>query len=162
MAAVRRFGIGSAARAEPRVADAAVIRTTMTGMGETSKTRRRWLRFSLRTTFIVTTAVAVWLGYEWNWVRQRRAFLQRPGVQHVDPQLLLHQTSPPYWPLPPAAPGLLWLFGEQGIGALIVPIEAERFDESLPPDSYEEVRTANRLFPEGTVIEIYPFSPADP
>jgi len=33
---------------------------------------RRWFRFSLRTMFVVVTVFAVWLGYQVNWIRERK------------------------------------------------------------------------------------------
>jgi hypothetical protein len=45
---------------------------------------RRWFRFSVRTLFVVVTALACWLGYELNWIRQRHAILAE--AQH--PMLL--------------------------------------------------------------------------
>jgi hypothetical protein len=38
------------------------------------KPRRRF-RFSLRTMFVLVTALCVWLGYQLNWIRQRRNVL---------------------------------------------------------------------------------------
>jgi hypothetical protein len=35
----------------------------------------RWFRFSLRTLFVVVTVFGCWMGYEVNWIRQRRALL---------------------------------------------------------------------------------------
>ncbi len=35
----------------------------------------RWLRFSLRTLFVVVTVLACWLGYYVNWHAQRNAVL---------------------------------------------------------------------------------------
>ncbi len=35
----------------------------------TPTANRRWLRFSLRTLFVVVTVLCVWLGYELNWIR---------------------------------------------------------------------------------------------
>lgn len=37
-----------------------------------NKPRRRWLKFSLRTFFVLLTLLAVWLGYHVNWIRERR------------------------------------------------------------------------------------------
>lgn len=38
---------------------------------------RRYLRFSLLTMFVAMTAVAAWLEYHLNWLRQREAALDR-------------------------------------------------------------------------------------
>ena len=37
--------------------------------------RRRWFQFSLRTVFVGVTLVAMWLGWELKFVRERQAFL---------------------------------------------------------------------------------------
>jgi hypothetical protein len=47
-------------------------------MNET-KPKRRWFRFSLRTLFVAVTALACWLGWQVNIVRQRRAILDTIG-----------------------------------------------------------------------------------
>jgi hypothetical protein len=39
-----------------------------------AKPRRRW-SFSLRTLFVVVTALWCWFGYQLNWIRQRHAIL---------------------------------------------------------------------------------------
>jgi hypothetical protein len=38
---------------------------------------RRWFQWSLRTLFVVVTVFGCWLGYEFNWIRQR--LLINPG-----------------------------------------------------------------------------------
>ena len=45
----------------------------MSGMSEAPK--RRWFRFSLRSLFLVVTALCLWLGWNVNVVRLRRAVL---------------------------------------------------------------------------------------
>ncbi len=46
----------------------------------TTTPNRRWT-FTLRTLFVVVTVFGIWLGYEWNWIRQRRAFLKEVETQ---------------------------------------------------------------------------------
>jgi hypothetical protein len=48
----------------------------------------------------------------------------------------------------------LWLFGEEAVGLidLGVVIEDDAIDLNCPIDSYEEVRTAQRLFPEALIV----------
>jgi hypothetical protein len=53
--------------------------------------KRRWFAFSLRTLFVVVTLVACWLGYELNWIRQRRDFAAR--VETEDAEQLLKQVG---------------------------------------------------------------------
>jgi hypothetical protein len=40
-----------------------------------AKPRRRFLRFSLRTRFVVVTVAGCWMGYSMNWIRQRHELL---------------------------------------------------------------------------------------
>jgi hypothetical protein len=42
-----------------------------------SKPRRRWFQFGLIWLFVFTTLVALWLGWELKFIRERRAFLMR-------------------------------------------------------------------------------------
>jgi hypothetical protein len=39
--------------------------------------RRRWFQFSLATMFVVVTAVAIWLGWELKFIRDRKATIAR-------------------------------------------------------------------------------------
>jgi hypothetical protein len=53
--------------------------------------KRRWLRFSLRTLFVVVTVFACWLGWNVNRVRQRYELIEY--LNSLD-----HQASPaPSW-----------------------------------------------------------------
>ena len=45
---------------------------------------RRWLRFSLRTMFLLLTVLSVWLGWNLNRVRQRERLLSLAGVYKFD------------------------------------------------------------------------------
>ena len=123
--------------------------------------KRRWFRFSLRTLFVIVTLVALWLGYELNWIRERRKFLNAPGVfestsiDTLGPNFVI---PPPLVP-PPRAPGMLRLFGERGVVAIEIPIERQLFDESLSSDCYKEVQRARRLFPEALAVDAYPVPP---
>jgi hypothetical protein len=45
-------------------------------MPPTPKHTRRWFRFSLGTMFLVTTSVAVWLGWELRFIRERKSKLE--------------------------------------------------------------------------------------
>ena len=48
----------------------------------TDKPRRRWLRFSLRTLFVLVIVVVCWLGWNVSQVRQRNEMLVAAGVRH--------------------------------------------------------------------------------
>ena len=45
-------------------------------------TKRRWLRFSLRTMFVAFTVVALWLGWNVYAVRERKAALESLGLPY--------------------------------------------------------------------------------
>jgi len=109
---------------------------------------RRWFRFTLRTFFVLLTLVCVWLGWlgvQWKWIRERRAFL----AAHP------HGIRATPWPGETIAkgPGLLWIFGEKGYTRMGVVVGAE-----LPTISEAEVLEVRRLFPE-TIIHVYDARP---
>jgi hypothetical protein len=103
--------------------------------------QRRWFRFSLRTLFLIVTVFGCWLGYELNWIRQRHALLA---------------DSPKWgsyvWPKAPvpAAPGLLWMFGEKGHSYLGLTMPENRADRNLA-EQERELKRAKELFPEADV-----------
>ncbi len=105
--------------------------------------KRRWLRFSLRTLFLVLTVVGCWLGYELNWIRLRHAALAT-GIVETEPfpRFFTSQAT--------AAPGHLWLFGETGYPDLWI-----QLSEDDPTQAEEELVAAlQELFPE-SAIEYY-------
>lgn len=113
--------------------------------------KRRWFAYSLRTLFIVVTVFGCWLGYELNWIRQRHEFIaeQRSVFRHsptlagpIDPDDPIQEVS--------RAPGLLWLFGENGASLLLLQIFVENYD-GADSDAYPEVQLAKELFPEAKV-----------
>ena len=66
--------------------------------------RRRWLRFSLRTLFVLMLVASLplaWMGYSLNWIRERHEAFGRNRAAVEDAGNV-------------TAPGGLWLFGEQG------------------------------------------------
>jgi hypothetical protein len=98
--------------------------------------QRRWLRFSLRTLFVLVTLSAVWAAYSAHWIRERREFVRT-----------LESDS---WPFTVArfdtavsAPALLWLLGEEG---------AETITLAIEPD----MALARRLFPEAQIEYLPP------
>ena len=96
----------------------------------TSFPKRRRPRFSLRTLFAVVTLFGCWLGYELNWIRQRREAIQA-GI--AVPHTFAAQQIIPEPPL-----GFRWL-GEDGERHLFA--AASQFDRIC------------QLFPESEVIE---------
>ena len=121
--------------------------------------KRRWFRYSLRTLFVVVTLFGCWLGYELNWLRQRRSFIaDEVSVRERHPT---HDTwsatitlSAARGKTPPRAPGMLWAFGEGGLTTVCV--LAEGIDEQQLTDrDWQRVRQARRLFPEATVHTVH-------
>ena len=94
--------------------------------------KRRWFRFSLRTLFVVVALVAVALSWFLMEVRgrihQRREFIL--AVDSLTPTGVYDVGSR-------RSPGLLWLFGEQGVGTIYT---AQRYEAA-----------ATRLFPEAKI-----------
>ena len=88
---------------------------------------RRWFRFSLRTMFVLVTVVCVWLGYQLNWIRERREVLSSGEVA------VLHRLNSEG-----GAPRSLWLFGERGYSILAC-------SKNVDKEAIE------RLFPESTI-----------
>lgn len=104
---------------------------------------RRWFRFSLRTLLIVVTIFAIWLGYQWHWIRQRREFLERDTR-------LGNQTGLNV----PSAPHLLWAFGEAGYDSLFVLVDST-ISEQITANEKTRLDRARRLFPEAKVQVVY-------
>jgi len=107
--------------------------------------KRRWLRFGLRTLFVVMTVFGCWMGYSVNWISQRHAFLAQPDMIYE-----FNDTPPSTvnrwgntWAV--FAPGGLWLLGERGLVSVW-----------LPPKvwSPRQQAEAARLFPEALLLKV--------
>lgn len=99
--------------------------------------RRRLFRFGLRTLFVVVTALAIpigWVSYQLNWIRERHVALEKGEIQCRIAWSLL----------PLDAPGMLWLFGEEGLTRGVYVVEVPEGEPLLT-----RIRT---LFPEGEII----------
>ncbi len=115
----------------------------------------RWFRFSLRSLFVLVTIFSCWLGYELNWIRQRRlafddaARFSRAGITEEP-----YSGSHPHTIGRRQAPGLLWLFGEPGYAEfwLFFPTHENIFDRTLTPLEQAEVARTESLFPEAKVV----------
>lgn len=94
-------------------------------------------RYSLRALLAVMTLLAAWCGYSVDWIRQRDAALD---VEHID----VGMVSVTEWMNgPPAAPGMLWLFGEEGYLRICFDIN-EGWEQ--------EQRRLASLFPEAEIV----------
>ncbi len=108
--------------------------------------KRRWLRFSLKSLFILIAILGVvlgWVTYELKWIRDRHAFLdeqETAKLTEVNSNWNLAATLIIYTD----APGWLWLFGEYGQASLEV-----RATPSLTlPEAADRAR---HLFPEAEI-----------
>jgi hypothetical protein len=98
---------------------------------------RRWLRFSVRTLLIAVTIFCVWLGWQVQIVRERKACLRWIAINN-------HQFAEPLSPSPPRY-ALSWhrrMLGDSGLMLLI--LRAEITDADL--------KRLQRAFPEATVL----------
>ena len=103
---------------------------------------RRWFRFSLRTLFVLVTLFCVWLGYQLNWVRQRREEIKCERVEAGHTQMCFQTSAePPTY----QAPALLRFFGECGYASLWTR------DFQTNEQSLAEAHRVRRLFPEATI-----------
>lgn len=117
-------------------------------LGTTDPPPRRWFRFTLRTMFVVLTAFSLWLGYEANWMRQRRAYLSIAEVYD------LSETFGKTAADRPRAPGLLWLFGEQGVKYLVV-MRRSPADFSRAAKLFPEADCSQAAFISGGITADY-------
>ena len=102
----------------------------------------RWFRFSLRTFFVVLTLFGVWLGMQWKWIRDRRAYL----AEH--PRAL---SAPRSTDTPASAPGALGLFGEHSVTRLNV-IADDWVVRRKNRQSCPQAIAARKLFPESIIM----------
>jgi hypothetical protein len=104
-----------------------------------STPKRRWYRWSLRTLFVVVTALGISFGsvaYNLNWIRQRHQALQIwTGLQGPS-------TS---------APGMLWIFGEPGY-EVVVKMRIPRTTKYPTGEDRNECNRMQALFPEASVL----------
>jgi hypothetical protein len=70
--------------------------------------------------------------YHLDWIQQRRAVLESDAVSALESHDSFHR---------PTAPGLLWMFGEQGYQTIGINGDSNR----------EEAERLHALFPEGHV-----------
>lgn len=126
---------------------------------------RQWLRFSLRSVFVLITALCVFLGYEFEWIRRRRRLLDerflpilqferndwvasaKGQIQYLDmSEQLLRKKAPPF----------LWLFGEVGYGEISVlitygPDVKDTLPYPITTAAHPVISRAQSLFPEAEI-----------
>jgi hypothetical protein len=105
-------------------------------MSEELKPRRRWLRFSLRTLFLLLTACCIWIGWNVHQVRERATMRQyilaQGGTISSGPPIKPWKTLPVMWSI----------LGVQPVSSMILP--AGMFPE-------EDRRSIDPFFPEAEI-----------
>jgi hypothetical protein len=101
---------------------------------------RRWFQWSLRTLFVVVTALCVWLGYHLNWIRERHALLDEPNV------------TASFLPMQHAPSFSLRLLGERGANSVFLEYPDWVFPKSSESDEAQKQKQRSaRFFPEAEV-----------
>ena len=88
--------------------------------------------------FVGVTVACVWLGWNMNWIRQRREVLKK-----IEEYSFASPSD--------AAPSLLWLFGEHGYERL--PIRTS--GKAITLQEQAELDRILRLFPEATILRMW-------
>jgi len=100
---------------------------------------RRWFRFSLRTMFVVVTVFAVWLGYQVNWIRERK-------------KLRVEWEESGGWIVAGQAPWQIRILGAGGVEQFQCRALGLFYDR---PEAREAFRQrSGRLFPESCLSEL--------
>lgn len=115
---------------------------------------RKWLpRYSLRSLLFImamSCGAAAAVGYEANWIRERRAFRADPKFSFVESP----ESSGEVADL--RAPAWLWLFGERGVSFITIQVNDDEFDgeTGLKKATRKVVLRAHSLFPEASIYAI--------
>jgi hypothetical protein len=115
-------------------------------MSEAPPPRRRWFQFGIGTMFFAVTvlaALAAFLAYHVNWVRERR---NAPVYYVMEEVYLVTPSGPKPTRVACDAPWPLEWFGEPGCNAL-------QISPSVPESEVERIR---RLFPEAEIEILSP------
>lgn len=115
------------------------------------KPPRRWFRFSLRTMFIVVTALCCWLAWECRVVRQRQALLREIRGNFIFQVTTADARTvhlPPGAPAPPAAriPLLRKWLGDEAIQEI-------SYARGFSDPSQADLARIARIFPEAKLRE---------
>jgi len=125
----------------------------MAGM-EDPRPNRRWFRFSLRTLLVATTIIAVWLGVQVKWIRDRHEILAKHqslaasvNAQEKRPQcggaIRLQAAQ--------RQPVGLWILGEPAVPFVQV-ILLKNDEMQIDDFDDEDGRRAKALFPEAEIL----------
>jgi hypothetical protein len=107
------------------------------------QSRRRWFQFGLRTMFLAVTVLAVWLGWELKFVRERQAWV------HLKQQRFTFIETESEWqgPRPASASIPFWrrLLGDEAV--IVIHLRSDTVQDKA------EWEQAKRLFPEAQIVE---------
>jgi hypothetical protein len=100
------------------------------------------MRYSLRTLLILMAVASIllaWIGHSLRWIEQRKDWRDNPA--HVG---FYCMSEYPGSDNPPAAPGWLWVFGEEGVGTIwCLPAQLEAVRRIFPEADIEIRATSN-------------------
>src|SRR5262245_59077071 len=133
--------------------------TTLNEAAGIASRRAAWLRFSLRTAFLVVTLLAVWLAWNVNVVLQRRAmrnWIERIGGRAAiagQPAYFSGETYHPWLWREADEPRWkinFWrrIMGDQPIRAVVLPPSIERSDVHRVQKLFPEVQSIHSLVPQ--------------
>ena len=111
--------------------------------------RRPWFRFSLRTLFVLTTLVALglgWLAYQMAWVQKRRSGREWINAHLLRGSVRSQVESEAEFPWP------LWLLGDEPLDQILsVRARFEEWDDL--PGFRRQLLQIQGLFPEAQIVE---------
>ncbi len=118
-----------------------------------SEPRRRWTRWSLRGLLLVMTVFGVWLGYEVNWIRERRilAELQAERIARLPSPLRnveVYRDAPKDQPL---SVFILNCLGEPSRQMVMIVIWGQPAGGKADDSTLSELQHAADLFPESII-----------
>jgi hypothetical protein len=127
-------------------------------MTPTTAPRRRWFSYSLRTLFVLVTVVAVWLGLELRFVRERESWLQ------VNKALIRAREPIELQPIPARSVSVvgMWTYSRPTNGSFPfwrkwlgdAPVEYIVF-----PEGWTDQERVKRLFPEAELEQMSAIQP---
>jgi len=114
-------------------------------MGNALLVRR--FRFSLRTLFAAVTVSALWFGYQWNWIRERREAIARTDFPEIS--AILPDDDDPHTLARPK-PFVLWLFRQPSYAYIYVNFEPRsRIVDAKQINDFKHIMA---IFPEAQVF----------
>ena len=128
-------------------------------MSGATRSRCRWVQFSLRTLVVLTVCAICWLGGEFKWIRQRHEFLAHQDAlatafnkATIDREISFVKAD--ILPGSTKRSAILWLLGERELSSLdvLVVVDDRDIDLRRPLSTYEDVAQALRLFPEAQIV----------